>query len=167
MPTSKQRQFKVAKTHVRTSLYYPQSNGKLERYHRTLKSDCIRPKCPLTLEDAKRVVTRFVSDYNDRCLHSAIGYITPSDMLAGKQKEIHEARDRKLETARKARSEIRAQQAAVTDAKRSRPEHSAMLGSNIRQHHPCAESMPKASAMGVDAERHPPCICHLPLATMR
>ena len=65
---------------------------------------------------------------------------------------IHEARDRKLETAREARSEIRSQQAAATDAKRSRPEHRAMLGSNIRQNHPCAESMPKAIAMGVDAD---------------
>jgi putative transposase len=30
-------------THVRTSPYYPQSNGKLERWHKTLKGECIRP----------------------------------------------------------------------------------------------------------------------------
>ena len=89
-------------------------------------------------------------------------YRDPSNTQHGRYRE-----NRKLETAREARLEIRAQQAAATDAKRSRPEHRAMLGDNIRQHHPCAESMPKASAMGVDAERHPPCICHLPLATMR
>ncbi len=35
-------------THVRTSPYYPQSNGKLERFHKTLKGECIRPKTPLT-----------------------------------------------------------------------------------------------------------------------
>ena len=34
-------------THVRTSPYYPQSNGKLERYHKTIKGDCIRVKTPL------------------------------------------------------------------------------------------------------------------------
>ena len=35
-------------THVRTSPYYPQSNGKLERWHKSLKSECIRPGTPLT-----------------------------------------------------------------------------------------------------------------------
>ena len=39
--------------------------------------------------------------YNDVRLNSAIGYITPKDMLAGRQQEIHAERDRKLEEARK------------------------------------------------------------------
>ena len=36
-------------THVRTSPYYPQSNGKMERWYKTLKGDCIRVKTPLNL----------------------------------------------------------------------------------------------------------------------
>jgi transposase InsO family protein len=36
-------------THVRTSPYYPQSNGKGERWHKSLKSECIRPGTPLSL----------------------------------------------------------------------------------------------------------------------
>lgn len=43
-------------THVRTSPYYPQSNGKLERWHKSLKSECIRPGTPLTPEDARRLI---------------------------------------------------------------------------------------------------------------
>jgi putative transposase len=38
-----------------------------------------------------------VDHYNTVRLHSAIGYVTPHDMLAGRQAEIHAARDRKLE----------------------------------------------------------------------
>lgn len=90
-------------SHVMTSPYYPQSNGKLERFHRTLKEQAINPKTPLTLEDARRIVGEFIDYYNQQRLHSAIGYITPADRLAGRQDEIHAARDKKLEAARQAR----------------------------------------------------------------
>jgi transposase InsO family protein len=90
-------------THVRTSPYYPQSNGKIERFHKSLKTECIRPKTPLSLEDARRVVGEFVNDYNTVRLHSAIGYVTPHDMLEGRQSTIHTERDKKLEAAREQR----------------------------------------------------------------
>jgi len=41
--------------------------------------------------------------YNNVRLNSAVGYIPPKDMLAGRQQEIHAERDRKLEAARKLR----------------------------------------------------------------
>lgn len=91
-------------THVRTSPYYPQSNGKIERWHGTIKSECIRPETPLSLEDARRVVERYVEHYNAVRLHSAIGYVTPADRLAGKHKEIQASRDQKLEDARTKRA---------------------------------------------------------------
>ena len=68
-------------THVRTSPYYPQSNGKLERFHRTIKNECIRPKTPVSLDDALHLVTEFVAHYNNKRLHSAIGWIAPVDKL--------------------------------------------------------------------------------------
>src|SRR5437899_1198807 len=45
--------------HVRTSPYYPQSNGKIERWHGSLKAEAVRPKTPLNLEDARRVGGHF------------------------------------------------------------------------------------------------------------
>jgi len=90
-------------THVKTSPYYPQSNGKLERYHRTIKSSCLRVKTPLSLADAQRIVTEFVAYYNHERLHRAIGYITPKDKLEGKAKMIQADRDVKLAAAREAR----------------------------------------------------------------
>jgi transposase InsO family protein len=95
-------------THVLTSPHYPQSNGKLERFHRTLKEQAIRPKTPLTLEDARRVVGEFVEHYNTVRLHSALGYVTPKDRLEGRHTEIYATRDRKLEAAREARRQKRA-----------------------------------------------------------
>jgi putative transposase len=92
-------------THVRTSPYYPQSNGKLERWHKSLKGDCIRVQTPLSLEDARRIVSQYVEQYNTVRLHSAIGYITPKDKLEGRAQEIFAQRDAKLEAARKARRE--------------------------------------------------------------
>lgn len=90
-------------THVKTSPYYPQSNGKLERYHRTIKSTCIRVQTPLSLEDARRIVADFVDHYNTRRLHSAIGYVTPTDKLEGRAETILADRDAKLAAAREAR----------------------------------------------------------------
>lgn len=95
-------------THVKTSPYYPQSNGKIERWHHSLKSEAIRPRTPLSLSDAQRVVENFVHHYNHVRLHSAIGYVTPVDMLRGIAEQIQSDRDRKLEEARERRKQKRA-----------------------------------------------------------
>src|SRR5262249_51176887 len=100
-------------THVRISPYYPQSNGKIERWHRTLKGDAIRVATPDSLEQACTVVSRFVAHYNGVRLHSAIGYIPPADFLAGRASSIWTERDRKLEAAREARRQRRAAKAAA------------------------------------------------------
>jgi transposase InsO family protein len=95
-------------THVRTSPYHPQSNGKLERWHGSLKNECIRPSCPATREEAQKRIEKYVNHYNHVRLHSAIGYITPADCLAGLSQVIGEERDRKLESARERRQQRRA-----------------------------------------------------------
>lgn len=100
-------------THVHTSPYYPQSNGKIERWHKSLKSEAIRPGSPLCLADAIHLVEGYVRYYNQVRLHSAIGYITPADKLAGRDVEIFAARDRKLEAAREARARKRETKAAA------------------------------------------------------
>lgn len=95
-------------THVRTSPYYPQSNGKIERWHKTLKTQALRPKGPEDLDQARAVVTEFVDHYNQVRLHSAIGYIAPHDFLEGRAKAIWAERDRKLDEARQTRRQRRA-----------------------------------------------------------
>ena len=103
-------------THVRTSPFYPQSNGKLERWHKTVKGECIRPKTPLSLSDARRVVDQFVRYYNEVRLHSSIGYVAPKARLTGQDQLIF--RERKLAAAQKKRRENRRQARLQTAAQR-------------------------------------------------
>lgn len=94
-------------THVRTSPFYPQSNGKQERMQGLIKQECIRPKSPQSPQEAKKIVAEYVRHYNEERLHSAIGYIAPKDMLQGRREEIHKLREIKLEKARHKRKQKR------------------------------------------------------------
>jgi putative transposase len=93
----------VGMTHVHISPGYPQSNGKKERWFQTLKAEAIRPQTPLSLEDARRVVARFVEHYNAVRLHSAIAYVAPKDKLEGRAEAILAVRDARLAAARERR----------------------------------------------------------------
>ena len=92
-------------THVRTSPKYPQSNGKMERWYQTLKSESIRKRCPLDIRDVERIISSFVNYYNTLRLHSALGYISPLNKLLSFEKMIFKERDRKLSLARQKRME--------------------------------------------------------------
>ena len=90
-------------SHVRTSSYYPQSNGKIERWHQSLKRECIRPGTLLDLDDARRLVEEFADYYIMERLHSTIVYIyiAPECKPEGREQEIVADRDRKLVVARR------------------------------------------------------------------
>jgi len=94
-------------THVRTSPYYPQSNGKLERFHATIKGERIRPGVPLSFDEARTMAEKFIAHCNHVRLHSAIGYVAPADKLHGREQSILKERDRKLEEARDQRKRKR------------------------------------------------------------
>src|SRR5262245_42113703 len=73
--------------HVRTPPNYPQLNGKIECWHKSLKAECIRPGTPLTPEDARRLIHQYVDHYNTVRQHSAIGFVTPvNSWRAGSRK---------------------------------------------------------------------------------
>jgi len=78
-----------------------------ERWHGSLKDECIRRTCPSTKDEAERRIQSYVTHYNNVRLHSAFGYITPADRLAGLDDVIAQERDRKLEEARTRREQHR------------------------------------------------------------
>lgn len=102
----------VGITHRRTRFFYPQSNGKMERFYQTCKNELIRKNSFLTLQDLKRQLDRYITIYNNERLHSSIGYITPKDMLLGRRKQIFKERKEKLLKAREERIKQRTMMAA-------------------------------------------------------
>ncbi len=93
-------------THVRTSPYYPQSNGKIERFHYTLKSQCVRRNSFLNIEDARELTQKYIVHYNTERLHSAIGFIPPMANLEGRASEIFKERKQKMQEAKQRRIEL-------------------------------------------------------------
>jgi transposase InsO family protein len=58
--------------HIRTSIAYPQSNGRIERFHGTIKKESIRKSAYTDIKDARNQITEYISYYNEERLHSAI-----------------------------------------------------------------------------------------------
>jgi len=85
--------------HVKTSRSYPQSNGKIERYHKSMEEECLRTSSMINLEDAREQVARYVDHYNNKRLHSSLFYLRPVDFLNGNVDELLKARQDKLDKA--------------------------------------------------------------------
>ena len=73
-------------THVRTAPYYPQSNGKIERWHKTIKSDALRPASPTSLEEGygtSRQLTPIPLSRSDADPRNVLHEDDPSILVAG------------------------------------------------------------------------------------
>ena len=73
--------------HVLAAPYHPQTNGKLERYHRTLKDDINQVPYEV-VEDLEAAIRDFVEFYNYRRYHQALRVVTPADVLEGRLEAI-------------------------------------------------------------------------------
>ena len=69
--------------HSKARVRHPQSNGKIERWHKSIKTECVRRTALGDLKEARAVVAAYVLNYNTVRLHSAINYLTPADALHG------------------------------------------------------------------------------------
>ena len=73
--------------HIFAAPYHPQTNGKLERYHRTLKEDVNQVPYDVP-SDLIAAVAAFVDYYNFRRYHTALGDVTPADVLEGRREQV-------------------------------------------------------------------------------
>jgi transposase InsO family protein len=86
-------------SHTLTSANHPQSNGKLERFNRTLKTEHVRRSAYLNYKDACIRMAEWIAYYNSQRLHSAIFYLTPNDVFYGRKSKRLAERKEKLHTA--------------------------------------------------------------------
>lgn len=92
-------------THVKTSVGYPQSNGKIERFHGTFNQEFYKTTPLLSFEDAKEKINEYIETYNYSRLHSSLFYLTPSDFIENRVDEKLKCRENNLKKAANKRAE--------------------------------------------------------------
>ena len=90
--------------HIKTSIAYPQSNGKIERFHRSISEEHIRRNSYINLDDARKQISEYIEYYNTKRLHGSLFYLTPEDFLLNRIDERLKERQDKLDQARRKRT---------------------------------------------------------------
>ena len=89
--------------HITASPFHPQTNGKIERYHRTVKGEINQEPYDMPSE-LKQAIRAFIEYYNYRRYHEGLGNVTPYDVYTGRHLEIiqrrKEVKNRTLEARR-------------------------------------------------------------------
>jgi transposase InsO family protein len=73
--------------HVRGAPYHPQTQGKIERYHRTMKN-VVKLENYFFPDELRAKLAEFVDYYNNKRYHEALGNVTPADIYFGRAKQI-------------------------------------------------------------------------------
>ncbi len=89
--------------HTRGAPYHPQTQGKIERYHRTMKN-VVKLRNYYYPDELRRELDRFVKYYNNERVHESLKNVTPADVYHGRHHEIQTARQLlKMQTLRRRR----------------------------------------------------------------
>jgi len=97
--------------HVRGAPHHPQTQGKIERWHQTLKNRILLENYYLP-GDLERQIAAFVEHYNNHRYHESIGNVTPADVYFGRATAIIERRERIKKRTMQKRRLLHQQQAA-------------------------------------------------------
>lgn len=91
--------------HIRIRTYHPESNGKLERFHRSTREELGEVELG-NLSKAREIIGRWVEYYNGHRLHASLNYLPPAEYWEGEPEKKLKERRQKLEKGRQARERI-------------------------------------------------------------
>jgi len=77
----------LAIRHIYCAPHHPQTNGKIERFHETLRAR-MNLLVYTSPDELRRTMQAFIDYYNHRRYHEAIGNVTPADVYYGRREEI-------------------------------------------------------------------------------
>lgn len=96
---------RFALDHIRIRTYHPESNGLVERFHRSTR-DALGDQAITNLAHARTIIAAWVQHYNAERLHAGLGYLTPSEFYRGNPAARLAERRAKLEKAQCERQRI-------------------------------------------------------------
>ncbi len=79
--------------HVRGAPFHPQTQGKIERWHQTMKNRVLLEHYYLP-GDLERQIEAFVEHYNNRRYHESLNNVTPADVYFGRAETILREREK-------------------------------------------------------------------------
>jgi putative transposase len=79
--------------HVRGAPFHPQTQGKIERWHQTMKNRVLLENYYLP-GDLERQIGAFVDYYNNERYHESLNNVTPADVYFGRDKAIIREREK-------------------------------------------------------------------------
>lgn len=88
---------------IRIRVHHPESNGRIERFHRSLRQEGLAEHSPQNLYEAHDIIAAWIDEYNNRRLHAGLAYLTPCDWLHDQQQSRLAERQDKLAQARRRR----------------------------------------------------------------
>jgi RNA-directed DNA polymerase len=79
--------------HVRGAPYHPMTQGKIERWHRTMKN-VVKLENYYSPEELKAAIARFVNYYNQERYHESLENMTPAEVYYGRAEEVKTSREK-------------------------------------------------------------------------